>query len=346
MPRFFLVESSEAKRRAQRKLKAAFLEAMAAQGKHVIGFNGGNMTVPLYSNGDGQIWYASFEISDSAINRYWNGFGLFAPSKPAQIITVELNIPTETNGQQVAGFLARDADTDRVYLMHSGKVGGGRPGIGKSAFLAWSKLPRVPVIDSTGSERFGIVIGSIEQSVIPATVDRFVRLVADFKARAASGELDDPEFRCQVEEFDRFNPEFAGRKTGRAAGPIDYVSAHGYVVNALYKKRLEEKQPGEIIFNTPLIDLVVKHGNRIVEIYEVKTDTDRQAMYAAVGQLMVHSGEAEAARKILVLPAGQELPSDIIAALSSLEIDVHRFALEKGMAVSFPASSGCGKRTT
>jgi len=337
MPHFILVDCSDAKQKGQTTLNAAFQRILASQGERLIGFPGGNMTLPTYSNGDGQIWYAYYKESDSPIERYWNGFGIFSSGKLAQTISVELNIPTNTNCQTVAGYFAKDSDTGRTYLMHSGKIGGGRPGVGKSAFLAWSKLPRVPVINSTGDERYGIVVGSLDDDSIAATVDRFVRIVAEFKIQAASGALNKPEFQRQVEEFEKFNPEFGGRKKGRMAGQIDYVSAHGYVVNALYKKRLAEKRPGETVFNTPMIDLAVKLGGRTIEIYEVKTSADRQSMYSAVGQLIVHSDGAEPARRILVLPVGHEVPSDIEDAFSRLQIELRRFALGRGVEVLFPA---------
>jgi hypothetical protein len=50
-------------------------------------------------------------------------------------ITVEINPPHEGEDRPVAGLFARDAE-NRIYLAHTGKVGGGRTGRGSNAFHA------------------------------------------------------------------------------------------------------------------------------------------------------------------------------------------------------------------
>jgi hypothetical protein len=135
-----VIESKSEKRKFQRELKGIIEGALTPQGQRGIGFPGGNMSLPLFSKGEEQLWFATEWLRiEAKIPRFWNGFGLFDPDRTLQNIVVELNIASDSNNEQVAGFFAKDSVTGQVYLMHSGKVGGGRKGIGKSAFLTWSK---------------------------------------------------------------------------------------------------------------------------------------------------------------------------------------------------------------
>jgi hypothetical protein len=322
-----LVASKSEKAKAQIVINKILLSALKSQGKQTIGYPGGSATLQLFSNGDGKIWYCSKPLLDEETPRFWNAFGLFDSSRVNQTITVEINIAIGTNNKKISGFLARDIDTHDVYLMHSGRIGGGTEGIGKSGFLAWTQSTLVPVFDEQGSERLGIAIGSLNKNTFVGRITRFVEQVATFKKLAKSGQLDTPEFRDIVSEFERFTPEFSGRKTGQSGGSIDYFSYHGDIVSELHRKRSLSKSSAEVIFNNGLIDLGVRLGDRLLEVYEVKTTTDRQVLYTAIGQLMVHSASGDRARKFLVVP-DDDLPNDIRNTLKMLAIKILRFSLK------------------
>ena len=68
----------------------------------------------------------------------------------------------------------------------------------------------------------------------------------------------------------------------------------------------------------------------MTEIYEVKTNTERQTIYAAIGQLMTHSNPAPmGVVRTLVLPEG-DLPGDLSRALASMGIGLRRFTISSG----------------
>jgi hypothetical protein len=165
-------------------------------------------------------------------------------------------------------------------------------------------------------------------------IESFVRKVAKFKGLAVNGELETPEFRRQLEEFDRFKPEFSGRRRGRRAGAFDYFSYNGDIVKALYDDLNETKGADEEIYNTQLIDLYVKRRNKIIEIYEVKTGTDRQDIYTAIGQLMVHSQGDDNIEKFMVLPGEETLPNDVMVSLDTIGIGLWRFTLTEDGSVT------------
>ncbi|ESQ79340.1 hypothetical protein [Asticcacaulis sp. YBE204] len=90
------------------------------------GFPSGNVDETVYSNGAGELWAAFTNLEAAAVPRRWNAFGVYDPKRQAQMITVEVNTPTNSSSAQVAGFFAKDAASGEIYLMHDGSVGGGK----------------------------------------------------------------------------------------------------------------------------------------------------------------------------------------------------------------------------
>jgi len=326
-----VVTETARKRAAQRELESNLKSALKRQGTHNIGFPGGNVDLPIYSAGGGKLWVAfGGPTEDAAVRRYWNAFGAYLPDRPAQSITVEINIPIDTNGGQVAGFFAEDSETGDIFLMHNGRVGGGRPGIGKSAFLVWSKAKLIEVSQGDGGLRSGIAVGKLHDPDLADRLWTFVRTVQGFKDQAAAGALDTPEFKQRVEEFDRYSREFSGKKQGARGGSFEYVTYHGDIVQKLYDERTARLSPGERVFNSGLIDLFVKKDGVLSEVYEVKTGVGRQMLYTAIGQVVTHAvnGQGEVA-KFLVIPADESIPNDLGRAISILGIKLRRFWLQR-----------------
>ena len=83
------------------------------------------------------------------------------PDSPSQTIVVEINIATDSNTARIGGFFAEDSETGDIFLMHSGKIGGGRLGIGKTPFLVWSKAKLVDVADEDENFQTGIAVGKL-----------------------------------------------------------------------------------------------------------------------------------------------------------------------------------------
>jgi len=323
-----LVQDSNSKKAAQATLVRSLKAALTRQGTRNIGFPGGNVDHTVYSAGERQLWVAFGGPTEDGVPRYWNAFGIYQPDRPAQTITVEINIAIDRNTAQVAGFFAEDGDTGDTFLMHSGRVGGGRPGIGKSAFLVWSKAKFVDVTEKGGGIRSGIAVGKLDDPDLTDRIWAFVRNVQRFKDQAAAGELDTPEFKRQVEEFDKYSKEFSGKKRGVRGGAFEYVTYHGDIVQKLYDDRTARLAPGEKVFNSPLIDLFVKKDAVLSEVYEVKTGVGRQMLYTAIGQLVTHATtRGEGIAKFLVVPADEDIPKDFEQAIAVLGIQVRRFRL-------------------
>lgn len=327
-----LVESQEEKAIAQLRLEENVRNALADQGKRNIGFPSGNRDEIIYSNGEGALWAAFGLVDDAAIARRWNVFGTFEPKRQAQFITVEINIATKSNTAGVAGFFAKDPAKNLTYLMHNGRVGGGKPGVGRNTFLAWSKAELHEAVASDGSLRTGIIVGVVESDDLASRLWKFVQLVRGFKLAAASGELESPEFRRSFSEWEGYKSESSGRRQGRRRSRIDFVSYHGDVVQALHDELIEKMKKGTKVSNSPLIDLYVRQRGKISKIFEVKTSLDRQSLYTAIGQLICHStGAAAEAERVLVVPEGP-MPHDLNVCLLEQGISVRRFTITSGKA--------------
>jgi hypothetical protein len=190
-----LIDKATRKIAAQRELERSLKGALELQGVHNIGFPGGNVDLPIYTDGEGKLWVAFggpiVGAAEAAPDpdpggrprRYWNAFGVYQPEQRAQSPTVEINIPIDRN-RGPAGFFAEDTETGNIFLMHSGKVGGGRPGISKSEFLAWSKAKLIEVSHENGGIRKGIAVGKLHDTDLANRIWAFVRSVQTFKEQA------------------------------------------------------------------------------------------------------------------------------------------------------------------
>ncbi len=147
-----------------------------------IGHLGGTYEVQVHTDDD--LWHTGKLAGEPEPNRYWNAFGLLSSEHPSNII-VEVNIPLQGLNRRVAGMFAKEVKTDEVFILHRGGIGGGREGVGKSAFLAWYEpraLSRFTEVDegSTKPAR-AIAVGRLSDERLLEGFYSFVRDVHDFK---------------------------------------------------------------------------------------------------------------------------------------------------------------------
>lgn len=326
---FTLIESKEEIAKVQRKLESAIRRDFKRKAIKNIGYPGGT-TFDASVFTDGTYWYWSSDLNskDVANPRRLNWFGLFKAEGDLQI-SVEINTAYEGRNDQVAGFFARDNDTGSIYLLHSGRVGGGTKGVGKSSFLAWSDQRPVEVIDSSGGVREGVLVMPIDGIAASRSAVRYVDTIVRFKLAVRAGDMETPEFQRKKKELDDFYSEARGRRKGRRSSEIDYLSRHGDVVDALNFWRTSKPLPkGGRVVKSVLIDMGVAVGRDLIEVFEVKTSTARSDVYGAVGQLMVHGAAADC-RRVIVLPYKETIAADLKAALQRLSIELLQFKLDE-----------------
>lgn len=148
--------------------------------EHTVGFQGGHKNCDVYWHRDLGIW-GLFE-SQAVKGRFWTCFGTENPAKHAGLnITVEINPPTSGVNLYCAGAFVRD-ETGRIYIGHSGKIGGGRKGIGKAAFREFATNREWEPIRVSGGRRLEVtILGQIESQNLCENIKSFVLEVAEFK---------------------------------------------------------------------------------------------------------------------------------------------------------------------
>lgn len=326
---FTLIESIEEISKAQHHLELAIYRDFQQKIKKNIGYPGGTVFDAQVQT-DGTYWFWSTDhVGEDVINpRRLNWFGLVSDSQSLDI-SVEINTVYEGRNDRIAGFFARDSETGSIYLMHSGRVGGGTEGVGKEAFLAWTNQQPIEVLDSSGDVKEGIVVMPVQGIAVTQPAIFYINNIANFKQAVRDGELTSPEFQKKKKEFSDFYSESSGRRQGKRSEEIDYISRHGEIVDAVYAWRNSSPLPKKgCLVKDFLIDLGVAIDNNLVEVYEVKTSSKRINIYTAIGQLMVH-GVSNECQRTLVLPHEQELARDLQDTLERLNIKLLTFKLNK-----------------
>jgi hypothetical protein len=145
------------------------------------------------------------------------------------------------------------------------------------------------------------------------------------------GEMNTPQARAAQRRFGNYFEEFSGKKRRRRIKEIEYISRHGEIVSALQKWRQTTLKASEKFVKDAYIDLGVQSRDALCELYEVKPSCERQALYTAIGQIIVHDDSPNGNRKrFLVLPHDEAVPGDVTQALTPSGFSLIRFELQGG----------------
>jgi len=287
-------------RQAYRSLRQQ-LEQGAEHIERRVGFQGSSAIEKLmWRPGDG-FWAL---LGDGAeLDHFWCAYGVGTePLAASQPIVCEINPPHEGFNRRCGGVFLKD-ERGGFYLAHTGKVGGGRKGVGKSAFLRDYVGHLEPFHWPDGRRDKLIVIGRIGDSNFPGQLGHFVHEVARFKAAATQQQADSPTVDSAQRFF--FTPEFSSTRASYAVeGSVEARCNHGLVVDAL-RTALGGQGLKRFVGNDQHRDLFVATlcGSRTV-LFEVKTDDSSTSIYTGIGQLMLHGAiERKAPTRVLVLPA-------------------------------------------
>ena len=169
--------------RAIKRLQGA-LKGVPARGVRLT-WRGGELRTTIHWARDDAFWWA-FEprtARDGIAARHALVLG-HAPDAPTkrESITCEINLPREGADRKVAGLIVAD-EAGALYLAHSGRMGGARPGQRKSAFrefLADGVWRDVKWPD--GEEREALIVAPLDSPRLTRLLGRFVDAVRAFKA--------------------------------------------------------------------------------------------------------------------------------------------------------------------
>ena len=145
-----------------------------------VGHAGGTNLFSVYWRPKEKFW-SLFE-PDFWENRYWCCLGTLNPDGNSVLdITCEINCPYHNFNRRIAGAFVRDVN-GRLYVTHSGRVGGGRKGIGKSAFLEWYGEDNMKDISwPDGQVTKAIIIGQLNGQHLCRHIGQFLQQIDYFK---------------------------------------------------------------------------------------------------------------------------------------------------------------------
>lgn len=241
-----------------------------------LGYQGSSEDQEVYYSEKFNFWFTAHPN----YNRYWNAFGFGRPSEERNnSITVEINPPYEGINRNIGGVFAHDKNGE-VLVLHRGKIGGGKVGVGKQLFF--DNFRDEPIIaDDDGIENEFCLIGSLGSKQLPKQVGNFVSEVHRIKniTQRQAGEF------SNLNKFS-FTDEATGRSKVKRRGTTTIERTHGIVVNLL--ARLIEGL-GHKVAKDRNRDLFVHKKGHVKKLFEIKTSSSTQDLYAAVGQLLIYS---------------------------------------------------------
>ncbi|MCU0656646.1 MAG: hypothetical protein MUF64_15755 [Polyangiaceae bacterium] len=168
-------------RRAHSMIVRHFEEQATFQTEHRLGFQGGSIEAKLHWISSMMIWGAFHTTRDG----YENRFGVTRPAEDGSLeITVAVNLPREGVNRRLGGALGRDPRSGALYLLHSGRIGGGRKGVGAEQF--WRNFRSSALLKDHPSEepRRVAVVGRLDSSDFVREASSFVHEVARIKRAA------------------------------------------------------------------------------------------------------------------------------------------------------------------
>jgi len=241
---------------------------------------GGHDYLVSYSNDLNIWWYKG--ISDNK-TRYWNAFGVGnSPDKLNQDYFIEINYPIEGIDKRISAIWGKD-EAGKIFLLHSGKMGGGRKGFTKEFFLRHFNGTYTSV--NLGDEiKEYVLIGSLQDDLFPYQIAEYVKEV--FRIKNIPTDFNKTIVDIEKSSF-KFNEEFFGKRNPYSLQPeVSANCNHGLIVKELAKffnsrkiKYANDKRKDLFILNS---------DNKHTHLFEIKTSLSLQNIYAAIGQLFLN----------------------------------------------------------
>jgi hypothetical protein len=270
------------------------------------------------------IWLFSHTINEV---RYWNAFGKGKP-REANILstTAEINFPWEGIDRKTGGAFAKDA-WGNIFVIHRGKIGGGKKGVGKSLFEhnyrgVWSFMEDGDSITQIA------VIGALNSSRFAMQTALFVKKIEKLKSTATSS----PQTEINFSEI-TFREDLVGAVPSPNVREIFTACDRDLVVTNLANLLMRWKFRVGNDTNHQLF-LIDPSKSKISHVFEVLADIKEKSVMAAAAKLLLQSAADEGSPLPIMV-----LPEDGINAytqeLQKINISVIGYRLE-GEQIIFP----------
>jgi len=274
-----------------------------------IGYKGKSKNATFFYSSKYDFWF----VTQRSTNRYWNAFGIGKPQVNKQnSIIVEINTPYSGVNRSTGGAFGQTPNKE-ILVLHRGKIGGGKIGIGKQLFFDQIEKDELITANDDGVETEFCLIGSITSKYFFKQLSTSIANVHRMKYFLPKSEQDFSElnnFKFSNEHFGKIEIDNKGKRI------INRV--HGIVVNSL-ANQLEGK--GLSIGKDRNRDLFIHKNKKITTLFEIKTNSSPQSLYAAVGQLLIYSIPIKT-KVNLVIVVPDKLTKIVSERLNKFGIDI------------------------
>ena len=268
------------------------------------------------------IWKFSQTIKEV---RYWNAFGVGRPGASSVLsIASEINFPWAQIDRKTGGAFAEDA-WGNIFVIHRGKIGGGKKGVGKSLFEhnyrgVWSFMEDGDSLSQVA------VIGDLKSSRFALQAAQFVKKIEILKSTAAPSTQTEMNF-SEIS----FREDLVGSAPSSAEDEVISSCDHDLVVGSLAAllQRQKIKIGNDIESELFTVD---PSENRISHIFEVLTDAKEKNVLAAAAKLLLQTSAA-ALNPLPVLVLPEEKINSYAKELQRINISVIGFHWQEEKAV-------------
>ena len=294
---------------------------------------GGGDAPLVYDFSYNNLWCTSYRRDNN--NKFLNLFGTEPNFDRTNNIIVQLNYQMEFRDFKDAAVWAK-APNGKIYLLHSGKMGGGVKDISIEnidniysgrrcqAYYNGKSKDYYVVCEITSQRAFNQVVTFVNE------VERVKNILksANETVTVKNGTVKNSTAK-KLLLLKKYTPEHWGkRKAYFNKEKVESVTNHGEVVHTL--KEILENEMGfnGMCVNNKFIDLGLEKKNKPIAIFGIKTSIRTQSLYTAVGQLMLHSFNSKTEpKKFIVLP--DNFDKEIEKDLQVLGITTIRFQITK-----------------
>jgi hypothetical protein len=319
-----IIQEEAAIRRYQRQFIRSFKPLVDEKIPVHLGHPGASTEAKVLWSSRLGIWLYTGKTQEG---RYWNAFGIGKPKIRAHIpITCEINFPVGGIDRRIGGALARDRK-GRVFVVHRGRIGGGKKGIGKSLFAdhyrgVWE------IMEDGDEETTVALIGVLNSPRLVRQVAQYIHKISEIKETAS---YRSSQLEMKFEPI-TFRETLIGERYCDLERDKDSECDHGLVVrdlaDCLRRRRMKMGNDG-------CHDLFIANDEgAMTAIFQIKTTPTPLSLHAGASQLLLNSLRCTPPpRLILVIP---EKPDGALEErLKKLGIDILPYIWSKDQA-QFP----------
>jgi hypothetical protein len=258
-----------------------------------LGHQGASLPAKILWSKKLGIWLSSRAVNEV---RYWNAFGAGKP-RPGNVVPIitEINFPFNGIDRKTGGAFARDS-WGNVFVVHRGKIGGGKKGVGKSFFEnnyrgVWSFMEDGNDVTQVA------VIGALNSPHLAWQTAHFVKKVEMLKSTA----VDSPQMEINFSET-RFREDLIG-DIPSAEEPDCKARCDRDLIMCNLAAFLQNKKFKTGNDTNHKLFLLENSKNRKSHIFEVLTDAHEKEVLAAAAKLLIQTANDRGNPKpILILP--------------------------------------------